>query len=46
MTDSTGPSEQPEIKPTGAPVPPIEIEPVTEDEPTDPDGLWKTLPLS
>lgn len=46
MTETPDPSEQPEIKPSGDPIPPIEVEPDTGDDPTDPDGLWRTLPLS
>jgi hypothetical protein len=46
MTETPDPSEQPEIQPSGTPPSPIETEPETDDDPTDPNGLWRTLPLS
>jgi hypothetical protein len=47
MTESPSPAEQPEIKPSDAPLPPIETEPDPPDDPptVDADGLWQTLPL-
>lgn len=45
MTETPDPSEQRDIEPSGAP-PPNETEPETDDDPTDPNGLWRTLPLS
>lgn len=46
MTETPDPSEHPDIEPSGAPPPPSETEPGTDDDPTDPNGLWRTLPLS
>ena len=46
MTETPDPSEQPDVQPSGTPPPPIETEPETDDDPTDPNGLWRTLPLS
>lgn len=46
MTESPPPTEQPEVKPSGAPSPPIETDPEPSEEERRIDESWQTLPLT